>query len=680
MSNEILSYLTESARPSPEELRGAEARVRRMLGRDSSGPAQGAATENLPFSFTLDGQQSAGFIGDWAFSDETGEETQPSKHTWVRRTFSSPDLPIRVVWRIKWWPDFPAVEWVITFENTGDAHSPVLADVRALDLVLPPAQQGKTVLHAIRPDLTSELAYVPYEEPIADRGGVELASLTGRSSGDAFPFFTLEHGSSRLVVGIGWSGRWKARAERDATGAARVRAGLAKLSARLRPGESVRSPRVLLLLCEGDTERAHNVFRALMLAHVAPRYQGELLRPPMAAQNFDIYFRTRPEWSTETGQVAFVREKVAGLGFDTYWLDAAWFPRSFPSGVGSWFADLDRFPNGLRPIADEAHKERMRFLVWFETGRVAPDTQIWNEHPEWVMRSPEERQADFWDSGLFDYGNPEARRWLAQHVLSLLEEYGIDVYREDFNFDPARFWDARDEPERVGLAENRWVQGFYDYWDSLLAARPGLLIDNCAGGGHRIDLETCARSIPLWRSDTGCSPGNSDGDQTQSAGLSRYVPLNTVGCHSPLPYDVRSTATSGLIAQWDLHRPDFDRELAKSSMAEAKRFQEFWLGEMHPLIPPSPGSERWHALQLHREDLKAGIILVFRRGESPQQQATLEPQCLRSDETYEVTFVDEERCENVRRARGEDLRREGIQIELRRPRSSVIVYYRVAAP
>jgi hypothetical protein len=139
--------------------------------------------------------------------------------------------------------------------------------------------------------------------------------------------------------------------------------------------------------------------------------------------------------------------------------------------------------------------------------------------------------------------------------------------------------------------------------------RPGQLIDNCAGAGHRIDLETCMRSIPLWRSDTGCSAGNSDGDQVQSVGLSRYVPLNAVGCHSPRAYDVRSSAASGLIAQWDLLNPDFDREMARSSVAEAKRFREFWLGEMHSLIPPSPGSHLWHALQLHREDLREGIML-----------------------------------------------------------------------
>jgi hypothetical protein len=41
-------------------------------------------------------------------------------------------------------------------------------------------------------------------------------------------------------------------------------------------------------------------------------------------------------------------------------------------------------------------------------------------------------------------------------------------------------------------------------WDELRQRHPKLTIDNCASGGRRIDLETCSRSYPLWRSDTQC--------------------------------------------------------------------------------------------------------------------------------------------------------------------------------
>jgi alpha-galactosidase len=45
------------------------------------------------------------------------------------------------------------------------------------------------------------------------------------------------------------------------------------------------------------------------------------------------------------------------------------------------------------------------------------------------------------------------------------------------------------------------IEGLYNFWDNLLARNPGPLIDNCASGGRRIDLETIGRSVPLWRTD-----------------------------------------------------------------------------------------------------------------------------------------------------------------------------------
>ena len=38
--------------------------------------------------------------------------------------------------------------------------------------------------------------------------------------------------------------------------------------------------------------------------------------------------------------------------------------------------------------------------------------------------------------GLLNLGNPEARKWLTEHISRLIKEQGIDLYREDFNIDP----------------------------------------------------------------------------------------------------------------------------------------------------------------------------------------------------------------------------------------------------
>ena len=54
-------------------------------------------------------------------------------------------------------------------------------------------------------------------------------------------------------------------------------------------------------------------------------------------------------------------------------------------------------------------------------------------------------------------------------------------------------------PQCGGFTENRYINGLYKYWDAVRQAYPHLVIDNCAGGGTRVDLESVARTVFLWR-------------------------------------------------------------------------------------------------------------------------------------------------------------------------------------
>ena len=76
----------------------------------------------------------------------------------------------------------------------------------------------------------------------------------------------------------------------------------------------------------------------------------------------------------------------------------------------------------------------------------------------------------------------------------MIEREGIDIYRQDFNHPPKPFWEDNEQPDRIGMTEIRHIEGLYTYWDYLLSRFPRLLIDNCAAGGRRIDLETSSRS------------------------------------------------------------------------------------------------------------------------------------------------------------------------------------------
>ena len=75
------------------------------------------------------------------------------------------------------------------------------------------------------------------------------------------------------------------------------------------------------------------------------------------------------------------------------------------------------------------------------------------------------------------------------------------MYRQDHNVDPLGAWRNHDRPERQGVTENFYVQGYLAFWDDLRRRYPGMLIDSCASGGRRKDLETLRRAVPLLRSD-----------------------------------------------------------------------------------------------------------------------------------------------------------------------------------
>ncbi len=249
-----------------------------------------------------------------------------------------------------------------------------------------------------------------------------------------------------------------------------------------------------------------------MLRHVVPQLDGRAVPPPIVHLSTSFYELND---STEESVLSHL-EAIRGLGFEYFWLDAYWTRDGFPNGMGNYGFPLeraeppDRFPHGLKPIGDAAREAGMGFVVWFEPERVASNTHLAREHPEWVISPAGD------GSGLCNLGDPEARQYITDYLIAAIQQYGITGLRIDFNIGPLPFWQHLDQqdPGRVGLAEIRYVEGLYRMWDDIRAACPGLFIDNCASGGMRVDLETCSRSIPLWRTDATIGPlMNHDFDQ-----------------------------------------------------------------------------------------------------------------------------------------------------------------------
>jgi len=361
-----------------------------------------------------------------------------------------------------------------------------------------------------------------------------------------------------------------------------------------------------------------------------------------------------PKWDTDENHEFEALERAAALGVETYWVDAAWFgnSRTWNQEIGNWNIRRSDFPRGLRPISDRAHELGMKFVFWMEPERAQPHNEWPREHPDLFLRFPDNNHPEHtWrEVSILNLGDPRAVDLAFEKITALITEFNADIYRQDFNVSPLEIWYAADAPNRVGITEIRYVEGLYALWDRILAAHPGILIDNCSSGGHRIDLETLRRSVPIWRSDIGAyETGIAKMDainQLQCWGLGHWLPDQSGPILSFDAYATRSSLSTGFFIlcplPQDEHSPDYAD--AGAAIAENKRLRPLIGEERIGLIAPDLEKEAWAAFQHHRHSDGNGIIVALRGPGADEETVTLHPEHIDANSSYQVTQWDDYRA------------------------------------
>ena len=563
----IIGLAADAVEPSANECRTAAAWVQSTLGSSSAA--------NLPFSFQYGGKPSSTLTISW--KREVTERKLGSGR--VERTISlidpATELEVRCV--ATQFEDFPAVEWVLTFRNRGTVDTPILADVQALDSRFGPGSPGRSyrLYHAAG----SRALITDFQPRLTELGPgevVNLSSFGGRSSDGQLPFFNLAFpGGGGTAIAIGWTGQWAASLRTCSRGESRSCAGVERVHTTLHPGEEIRSPSILIVFWQGhDRLRGQNLLRRFILTRETPTTSGKPVNPPCAAS---VHGYVGFELTTEANVRAGIENVFRhGVPFDTWWIDAGWFTcgSNWARYVGNLDPDPGRFPGGLTPIADAAHKAGMKFLLWFEPERVMPDTSVYKEHPEWLLSPSKDMPAELTYQikdgfHLLDLGNPEALAWIKARLSAMIARVGIDCYRNDFNMYPLYYWRNQEPADRQGIREIRYVSGLYDLFDTLHKEHPALLLDNCASGGRRIDLEMLRRALVLTRSDYLWDP---IGQQCHTYGLAQWIPITGIGAASLDRYSCRSGLGSHytLAADYRSQDPETWKAIART-VAEQQR-------------------------------------------------------------------------------------------------------------
>jgi alpha-galactosidase len=633
-----------------------------------------------PFSFTYNGRPSSEFLGTWKVDRTTKKiDDHRTGHTVV---YSDPAGGLSVRCEAVEYDDFPTVEWTLHFKNTGATDTPIIENIQSLD-VRWQRDASEFLLHHNIGSPADGTDYGPLETALG--GGVtkRLGCAGGRSTNINMSYFNLEQAKDAgLIVVVGWPGQWAADFIRDVDHGLRIRAGQELTHFKLLPGEEVRTPMSVLQFWKGgDWIRAQNVWRRWMIAHNIPKRPGGKVPQPMLLAYLggayeEMYKATEAahfEWFNR-----YMEEKIP---LTHWWMDAGWYPCD-PVGwpkVGTWEVDKRRFPRGLRSISDLVHSKGMSTLLWFEPERVAEGTWITENHPEWVLGGK--------NGGLLDFGNPDVLKWITDKVDKVLVEEGIDLYRQDFNMDPLDYWRRADAQDRQGIAEIKHVTNLLAYWDELRRRHPDMLIDECASGGRRNDLEMMRRAVPMWRSDKTMEP---IGQQTMTYGLSMWVPYFGTGTvawgdaayfitgKSPIEaYGFWCSACPSLNLLFDVRERGLDYAKIRELTTQWREVMPYFYGDYYPLMKLNRDNDAWVAWQFDRPEQDDGIVEVFRRKESIYESAQLKLRGLVSTAKYQITRIDVPNGPTSV-ASGEDLQTKGLSVSIdERPGVVILKYQRI---
>lgn len=547
--------------------------------------------------------------------------------------------------------DSTLYDWTYYFKNETNRPTGMITEMYGLDYTLPLAPDKPLTMTTLRGDDWTAESFRKTVFHIGVGDTVERKPAGSRSSDTtAFPYFDLSWEGGSLIVGLGWSGYWKLTVSRDETGV-HIVAGQADCHMILKPGEQIRSIRVLLMQDTCDVLTLRHRFVEAQRRFASPlTLLGRDFPPPITVHCFDRYFWVSddeaatgkaPYFETEEAQIKLCENAGKCGTFDTHWLDAFWFKDTFRSGVGNYTEMSVGFPNGLRSIAEAAHRNGMRFIVWFEPMRAHIGTEIchvFGDDPHKLIPNSE-------NDVLVHLGDDTVLQWVFEKIADTMEKFDIDAYREDYNLDPLPCLRSIEAPDRVGYEQIKFTEGLYKLWDMLRERFPGLFIDNCAGGGRNLDAESCARTYTLWQSDTGCHE-YIDGvpislwHQKENLNLSQYLPIHQTAVYTPDAYSVRSSMTGGINCEFEMLDDTFDSEKIRTALREVRACSRYWLGDFTPLTETTLAWTDWCAYTLHLPATDEGLIVALRRKDAPETFSAkitgLDP-----NTTYRLIYSDE---------------------------------------
>ena len=377
-----------------------------------------------------------------------------------------------------------------------------------------------------------------------ETGIQSVGSMRGHSSHEHNPFVILKRPTADEfqgeVIGFSliYSGNFLAQAEVDTHDTTRVLLGINPewFDWKLEPGEEFQTPEAVMVYTDRGMNDMSQTFHRLFQKRLARGYWRDRERPILINNWEATYFDFTEE------RIVEIAKKAKEQGIELFVLDDGWFGKrtSERAGLGDWKANPERLPEGITGLAQKIEALGMKFGLWFEPEMVNKDSDLYREHPDWILSVPERRQSQGRYQYVLDFSRKEVVDYIYDRMAEILGSGKVSYVKWDMNRSITECWSAALPADRQGEVFHRYILGVYDLYDRLNTAFPEVLFESCASGGGRFDPGLLYYAPQGWASD--------DTDVAERLkiqyGTSYCYPISSIGAHvsaSPNHQIMRST-------------------------------------------------------------------------------------------------------------------------------------------
>lgn len=300
-----------------------------------------------------------------------------------------------------------------------------------------------------------------------------------------------------IAGALAWSGNYKLNFQMDETGEVNIISGINPFNAAytLQGRSRFTTPDMIY------TFSAEGAGRASRNLHDWARnygcYDNELV-PTLLNSWEGAYF------DFDTRVLTDMIDDAASLGLEMFVLDDGWFGKKYPrnnsrNGLGDWMLNDAKIPEGIGYLADYAHAKGMKFGIWIEPEMVNPTSELYENHPDWIVAEKGRPLTMTRGQYLLDLARPEVRDFVFGVFDATMQLGAIDYIK----------WDANRHVENPGsgaLDEQsgfwvEYVRGFYSVMERIRAKYPSVMVQACSSGGGRVEYGALKYFNEVWTSD-----------------------------------------------------------------------------------------------------------------------------------------------------------------------------------